>query len=91
MKTNMGSLDRLVRVVLAIAVGVLILTSVLSGVWAWILGALAVIFLITSAIGLCPLYLPFGLSTCKPKEAAIEKKTPEPEVPAEEEPGPSGS
>ena len=90
MKANMGSLDRLVRVLLAIAVGILILTSVLTGVWAWILGALAIIFLITSAIGLCPLYLPFGLSTCRSKTAAIEEGTPEPEAPAEQEQIPSG-
>ena len=83
MKTNMGSLDRLVRVLLAIAVGVLILTNILTGVWAWILGALAIIFLITSAIGMCPLYLPFGLSTCKSKEPTTKEETPEPEVPAE--------
>ena len=83
MKINMGSFDRRLRVLLAIAIGVLILTGTLTGVWAWILGALAIVFVLTSAIGRCPLYLPFGLSTCKSKEPITEEKTPEPEAPAE--------
>jgi len=68
MKTNMGLVDRIVRVVLALIVGVLFLTGQISGVAAIILGILAVVFLLTSIVSFCPLYLPFGIST-KKKEA----------------------
>lgn len=63
MKSNMGLLDRLVRVGLVAVVAVLFFTGQLSTTAAIVLGALAVVFLATSAIGVCPLYLPFGLST----------------------------
>lgn len=63
MTPNMGNIDRIIRVVVALVVAVLIVTNVLSGVWAWIAGILAVVFLATSAIGFCPLYLPFRIKT----------------------------
>ena len=63
MKKNMGSIDRGIRVVIAIAVGVLYALGQISGTAALILGLLAVVFVVTSLIGTCPLYLPFGLST----------------------------
>ena len=63
MTPNMGNIDRVVRVVVALVVTILIFTNVLSGVWAWIAGILAVVFLATSAIGFCPLYLPFRIKT----------------------------
>ncbi len=65
MKKNMGSGDRIIRTIIALVVGILYFTGVLSGTAAIILGILAVIFLLTSAIGTCPLYLPVGLSTKK--------------------------
>ncbi len=64
MKHNMGTVDRLVRALLAVAVGVLIFTGKLTGIAAVILGVFAVIFLITSFIGHCPAYTPLGISTC---------------------------
>ncbi len=63
---NMGSVDKIVRVAVALLVGVLYLTGQISGLAAIILGVLAVVFLLTSLVGTCPLYLPFGLST-RPK------------------------
>jgi hypothetical protein len=63
MVKNMGAADRIIRVALAVAVLILYLTNVISGVLAVILGALAVIFVLTSLVGFCPLYLPFRLST----------------------------
>ena len=65
MKANMGSIDRILRALFAVVVGVLYLTGAISGTAALILGVLAVVFLLTSAVGTCPLYLPFGLSTRK--------------------------
>ena len=62
---NMGTLDRIIRLVLAAAVAVLYFTGNLSGLVAIILGILAVIFVVTSFVGFCPLYVPFGLSTRK--------------------------
>ncbi|MGQ9612719.1 MAG: YgaP family membrane protein [Chloroflexus sp.] len=63
MTPNMGNIDRIVRVVVALLVAILIVTNVLSGIWAWIAGILAVVFLATGAIGFCPLYLPFRIKT----------------------------
>jgi small-conductance mechanosensitive channel len=65
MKANMGSIDRLIRVILALVVGVLYFTNLITGTAAIILGALAIVFLLTSAVSFCPLYLPFKLSTKK--------------------------
>lgn len=63
MVKNMGSTDRIVRVLLAVLVAVLYFTGVISGTVAIILGVLALVFLLTSVVGFCPLYLPFNLST----------------------------
>ena len=63
MKANMGTIDRAIRTALAILVGVLYFTGQISGTTAIILGIVAVVFLLTSLISWCPLYLPFGLST----------------------------
>jgi hypothetical protein len=63
MKTNMGILDRIVRGGLVVLVAVLFITHQLSAVAAVVLGVLAVVFFLTSVVGVCPLYLPFGLST----------------------------
>jgi len=65
MQTNMGTLDRSVRVIIALAIGALYLTGRISGTLALVLGVVAVLFLVTSAAARCPGYLPFGLSTKK--------------------------
>ena len=64
MKKNMGTVDRGVRVLAALVVGWLIFNGTISGTLAIVLGVFAVVFLLTSLIGWCPAYLPFGLSTC---------------------------
>ena len=69
MKKNMGSIDKIVRVLVAVVIGVLYFTDQITGTAAIILGIFAVIFLLTSAIGFCPLYLPLKLSTIKKKDA----------------------
>lgn len=63
MKLNMGTVDRVVRTIVAILIGILYFTGVLSGTLALILGILAVIFLLTSVVSFCPLYALLGLST----------------------------
>ncbi|MEM1056950.1 MAG: DUF2892 domain-containing protein [Bacteroidota bacterium] len=60
---NMGQADRVLRASLAVLVAVLYFTGVLNGLTAVLLGVLALVFLATSFVGTCPLYLPFGLST----------------------------
>ncbi len=65
MKKNMGTVDKAIRVIVAIVIGVLYFTGQITGTAAIILGVLAVVFLLTSLIGTCPLYLPIGLSTKK--------------------------
>lgn len=67
MKKNMGTVDRLIRTILALVVIVLYFTRQITGVAALILGILAIIFLLTSAFSFCPLYLPFKISTRKRK------------------------
>ncbi|MCX7929628.1 MAG: DUF2892 domain-containing protein [Chlorobi bacterium] len=69
MNANMGSLDRGVRIAVAIVVAVLIGMGAVSGTWAWVLGIVALVFLLTSLISFCPLYALFGLSTCRVKQS----------------------
>jgi hypothetical protein len=69
MKRNMGIVDRVGRVVLAAAVAVLYFAHLLSPVAGIVLGIVAVVFLATSVVGSCPLYLLLGIST-KKKTAA---------------------
>lgn len=63
MKKNMGTIDRVIRVLLAIVVIVLYLTGSITGIVAIILGILAAVFVLTGLIGFCPLYAPFKIST----------------------------
>lgn len=64
MKKNMGSIDKIIRIVLAVAIAILYFTNIINGIFGIILLALAGIFVLTSLISFCPLYLPFGLKTC---------------------------
>lgn len=63
MKRNMGLADRTLRVAVALAVLLLYITGVISGTVAIALGVLALVFVLTSAVGTCPLYLPLGVDT----------------------------
>ncbi|OHD57224.1 MAG: hypothetical protein A2Y33_07465 [Spirochaetes bacterium GWF1_51_8] len=65
MKQNMGIIDRIVRLVVAAAAGVLYFTGTVTGVWGIVLLVVGGIFIVTSILGFCPLYLPFGISTKK--------------------------
>lgn len=63
MKKNIGRTDRIIRFSVAIVIAALYFLGLIPGIAATILGILAVIFIITSFISFCPLYLPFGIST----------------------------
>ena len=65
MTQNMGSADKAIRLTIAVAIAILYFTHIISGTLAVVLGAVAVVFVLTSLINVCPLYLPFGISTKK--------------------------
>jgi len=65
MKLNMGTIDRSIRLAAAAIIAVLYFTGQISGTVAIVLGVIGVVFIVTSVIGWCPGYLPFGFSTCK--------------------------
>jgi len=70
MMRNMGTADRVVRTLIALAIAVLYFTDKISGTLAIVLGIVAIAFVLTSLAGWCPSYLPFGLSTRKPSSGA---------------------
>jgi len=65
MKRNMGPFDRVLRISVALVIAVLYFTDQMSGTAAVVLGLLDVIFVVTSFIGVCPLYIPLKFSTKK--------------------------
>jgi len=65
MKKNMGSMDKGIRILLAVIIAILYFTNQITGVAAIVLGIFAIVFLLTSLIGFCPLYSPLKLSTIK--------------------------
>jgi hypothetical protein len=67
MKPNMGTVDKVIRILIVLVIGALYITHQLTGVAAVVLGIIATIFLLTSLISFCPLYTLIGLSTAKKK------------------------
>jgi hypothetical protein len=65
MKKNMGTIDRVIRILLAIVFIVLYLNGSITGVASIILGIVAFVFIVTSLIGFCPLYAACKISTIK--------------------------
>jgi len=68
MKKNIGTVDKVIRILVAVVIAVLFYTQVITGTLGIVLLALAVIFVITSFISFCPLYLPLGINTGKKGE-----------------------
>ncbi len=68
MKKNMGSADKIIRIVLAAIAAVLYFTDVITGTAGIILLVAAGIFVLTSIISFCPLYAIVGLNTCPVKK-----------------------
>jgi hypothetical protein len=69
MQTNVGTTDKVIRIIIAAAAAALIVTNTLTGTWAIVVGIVGAIMLITGLTGFCGLYKVFGMSTCP-----IEKK-----------------
>ena len=67
MKKNMGSADKIIRVIIAIIFSALYFTQTVTGTLGMILLVVGGVFLLTSVISFCPLYVPFGINTCKKK------------------------
>lgn len=67
MKINMGGADRIIRALIAVAIAVLYFTNVITGTLAIVLLIVGAVFLLTSIVGFCPLYAPFGIRTCPKK------------------------
>ena len=65
MKQNMGTADRAIRIIVAIIIAILYFTDQITGVAAVILGIFAIAFILTSAVGHCPLYTPLKITTKK--------------------------
>lgn len=73
MKKNMGGMDKIIRLIIAAIIIVLFFMDVLTGIPGIVFLVIAGIFIVTSIFGVCPLYLPFGLTTC-PKEEPSKKE-----------------
>lgn len=68
MKHNMGTVDRIVRILLAVVMAVLYFSGLVTGIAGIVLLVLAGIFLLTSVVSFCPLYTLFGMNTCPTKK-----------------------
>jgi len=67
MKKNMGSADKVIRLLLAALFIILFVFNVVGGVFGYILLIIALVFILTSLVSFCPLYAMFGIKTCKSK------------------------
>jgi hypothetical protein len=65
MKKNMGTTDRVVRTFVAILLLILLFSGEITGTVGVILAIVAIVFLITSLVSFCPLYVPMKISTRK--------------------------
>jgi len=68
MKKNIGTIDKTIRILLAVVVIALYFTHIISGVLAIVLLIISGILILTSLISFCPLYFPFGINTRKKKD-----------------------
>lgn len=65
MKRNLGNLDKAIRIIAALVIAIFYFMNLISGTVAIILLIVAAIFVVTSFISFCPLYIPFGINTAK--------------------------
>jgi hypothetical protein len=63
MKINMGATGPLMRIVLALIIGILYLTGQITGIGITVLGVIAIMFLLTSSVGYCPMFQIINIST----------------------------
>jgi len=68
MKKNVGSIDKIVRIIIAIAAIYFAYTGKVENPWNYVLYAVGGIMILTSLLGTCPLFSIFRINTCKVKE-----------------------
>jgi uncharacterized membrane protein YcaP (DUF421 family) len=68
MKKNMGTADKIIRLIIAAIIVTLYFTEMITGTVAIVLLVLSGIFVLTSFISFCPLYTLFGIKTCPKKD-----------------------
>ncbi len=68
MTTNVGTLDRVVRVALAVLFSILYFTGTVTGTAGIVLLIIGGVLLVTAVVGTCGLYALFGISTCAVKK-----------------------
>ena len=68
MKKNVGSIDKIIRLIIAVIAVYAAYTGMVASPWNYVLYAVAVIMVATSLMGSCPLFSIFGIGTCKVKE-----------------------
>lgn len=67
MKKNMGTMDKAVRIIFALVFAGLYFADIVTGTLGIVLVVLGAVFVLTSLVSFCPLYAPFGISTCPKK------------------------
>jgi len=67
MKKNLGTVDRVIRALFAVAVAILYFTGYITGTLGIVLLVVAGVLLATSLISFCPIYAMFGLNSCPRK------------------------
>jgi hypothetical protein len=68
MKKNVGNLDKVIRLIIALVIIVLGFAKVITGTFAIILFIIAAVFILTSIFSICPIWMLLGLSTCKKEQ-----------------------
>lgn len=71
MKRNVGTIDKIVRILIAVVIAVLYFTHAISGTLAVIFLLVAGVFLLTGACSVCPLYIPFKINTSEKKDGEV--------------------
>ncbi len=64
MKTNMGTTDRIIRLVIAAVLAFLYFSGTLTGTLGIVALVVAAVFTLTSLVSFCPMYSLLGMSTC---------------------------
>ena len=69
MKKNVGSLDKIIRIIIALVAFYFAYDGQVENPWNWVLYAVGTIMLLTALLGTCPIFSIFGMSTCKNKKS----------------------
>jgi hypothetical protein len=68
MKKNMGGADRIIRLIVAAVIAFLYFNAIISGTLGLVLLIVAIVFVLTSFVSICPLYSILGFNTCSLKK-----------------------